>query len=508
MYSNLFQSRQLDRRRTSAPALLFPIYEEDEPDHSASDDKMTSMSVHDEKSLPKATQIKGYKKPRFIDGESHATKVLESRQGFFFTAMYLVISVFYISYQLLCYRDVELFEADKLLLQQVFSGFDVVVYLWLFYHTVCFLIAYPLVTTCFRCRVFTQVISWTISTSLLIMTIYATQFSHPDIGGVNKFILACESVRIAMKIIAFSSEFVWMKNYSEEKDEDMTNNNSTSEEDKNNNSKALQEPPITSYRQVLFYLFAPTLIYSPKYPTRDSRNYWRILRLSFLILTWIVFGFEVFKQGFLPLQVIGKQSISESMFYRQLYLFVGVYGYFLAIAAGFAWLHSWHNIWAEILAFGDRGQFYEDFYGSCEVKVFFAKWNNLIQNWFFRYIYAVVNQVYGKKAAAVSVLIVSGVLHDYFSAVVSGIVIPFYMFWIPLVLLGFGDFVNKLFLNRQEDGVMNYFCVSIIHASQGLIHFVLCLEYFARKNCPVQQDMSWFKDMTTFRFPSCLVIEE
>jgi sterol O-acyltransferase len=49
-------------------------------------------------------------------------------------------------------------------------------------------------------------------------------------------------------------------------------------------------------------------------------------------------------------------------------------------------LHSWFNFWAEILRFPDR-LFYEDWWNSLEFGTYYRKWNIVVHEWLYYYIY-------------------------------------------------------------------------------------------------------------------------
>jgi hypothetical protein len=454
---------------------------------------------------------------RFVSQESHATTVLESRQGFFFTAFYFVFSLSFILNRIFNYvMDPDEWQSDKSLLESLFARLDIVIYVWFFYHLVCFAVVFPLVKLLPRHSIVIQSMSWIVGCSLLLLTAHITQFRNKEMGGPCKIILACESIRFFMKIIAFSSEVVRIMNWnfqSEEVNEKLFNNNPNNHDINNNQERKLEDRSETKDRENVasmahfcYFLFAPTLVYAPSYPRNESRSYSRIGRLAFHIIALFVYGFFLFKKVFLPLEVVGEESFSKLQLGNLVYMFCGVYGYFLGVAAALGWLHSWHNIWAELLLFADRKQFYGDFYGTYDIKVFFIKWNSLLQNWFFRYIYSPTEMRFGKKTASIAVLLISGCLHDYTSLVIAGILYPHYTLFMPLIIFN-GNFFTQMW-SSENPGVISYFAVSLMHVLQGLFHLALTLEHFSRKNCPREDDINWIQDITSWRFPHCIVIDD
>lgn len=52
----------------------------------------------------------------------------------------------------------------------------------------------------------------------------------------------------------------------------------------------------------------------------------------------------------------------------------------------FGFLHSWLNLWSEITRFPDRA-FYADWWNSYEFRSYYRKWNIVVHDWLYYYIY-------------------------------------------------------------------------------------------------------------------------
>ena len=52
----------------------------------------------------------------------------------------------------------------------------------------------------------------------------------------------------------------------------------------------------------------------------------------------------------------------------------------------FGFLHSWLNAFAELLRFPDR-VFYEDWWNVTEFGTYFRKWNGVVHEWLYYYVY-------------------------------------------------------------------------------------------------------------------------
>lgn len=52
----------------------------------------------------------------------------------------------------------------------------------------------------------------------------------------------------------------------------------------------------------------------------------------------------------------------------------------------YGFLHCWFNAFAEMLRFGDR-LFYKDWWNAYSYGEFYRKWNLVVNDWIFRYVY-------------------------------------------------------------------------------------------------------------------------
>jgi sterol O-acyltransferase len=49
-------------------------------------------------------------------------------------------------------------------------------------------------------------------------------------------------------------------------------------------------------------------------------------------------------------------------------------------------LHCWFNMWAEIMCYEDK-LFYDDWWNSTEFGTYYRKWNTLVHEWLYYYVY-------------------------------------------------------------------------------------------------------------------------
>jgi diacylglycerol O-acyltransferase-1 len=78
----------------------------------------------------------------------------------------------------------------------------------------------------------------------------------------------------------------------------------------------------------------------------------------------------------------------------------------------YLYFHSWMNLWAELLRFGDR-QFYRDWWNAHTVYYFWRNWNIPVHKWMQRHVYRPLRAVGATRLAAVTfVFALSAVLHE------------------------------------------------------------------------------------------------
>lgn len=58
----------------------------------------------------------------------------------------------------------------------------------------------------------------------------------------------------------------------------------------------------------------------------------------------------------------------------------------------YGFLHSWLNMWAEMLQFADR-HFYDAWWLSSSYGEYYRKWNAVVHVWLHTYIYNPLNKV-------------------------------------------------------------------------------------------------------------------
>lgn len=178
--------------------------------------------------------------------------------------------------------------------------------------------------------------------------------------------------------------------------------------------KACPYPKNISIGNLVYFWWAPTLVYQPAYPRSEK------IRWSFLIKRI----FEIFGTIFLIWFLSGKYAIpilehSLSFFETGDMLLVleslmklssvsmGIWliGFFLVF-------QSFLNFLAELLRFGDRN-FYQEWWNSGSVGTYWRLWNKPVTNYFKRHFYVPLRKRgYGQLSSSIIVFTISAFFHE------------------------------------------------------------------------------------------------
>lgn len=138
----------------------------------------------------------------------------------------------------------------------------------------------------------------------------------------------------------------------------------------------------------------------------------------------------------------GHESFNSQQIFPYLTT-VFVFGIILFFLIFYGFLHLWHNLTAELLRFGDR-HFYEAWWVSASFKEYYRKWNLLVQEWLFTYVYyPVYNWSHSRVTAQYATIVFSGLAHEYILFHSTKFFFPLLFFnfaiggckWLPQMLL-------------------------------------------------------------------------
>lgn len=141
-----------------------------------------------------------------------------------------------------------------------------------------------------------------------------------------------------------------------------------------------------SWRQLLYYMFAPTLVCRDEYPRLEKRDYKLIAKL---LLQWsicIYIMMIITQRIFIPtFSQIGTGPIDGKTFIKDLCIIFAASGA-ICLVVFYSFLHLYTNIMSQIFKFGDR-IFYEDWWTCTDYSTYYRKWNILVHDWIYAYLY-------------------------------------------------------------------------------------------------------------------------
>lgn len=107
----------------------------------------------------------------------------------------------------------------------------------------------------------------------------------------------------------------------------------------------------------------------------------------------------------------------------------------------FGFLHSWMNLWAEITRFPDRA-FYSDWWNSIEFGSYYRKWNIVVHDFLYCYIYLDFRRFFPicmkyKVLSQLATFLISAAIHEAIICLALGYFYPilFILFTGPGILL-------------------------------------------------------------------------
>jgi hypothetical protein len=263
--------------------------------------------------------------------------------------------------------------------------------------------------------------------------------------------------------------------------------------------------PVPSFSHFVYFTFAPVFVYRDSYPRSKERDWSLILTLSseFMAMAYILFLLQ--KKTALYFIKVGKEPFVISEFSHTLY-WSGLHGLWIFMCIGYGMIHLWMNLLAEAMKFANR-DFYHDWWMAVNIQENQQKWNRILQAWLYENVYKVVRISGGSRnASALSVLLVSGIIHEYVIGFTLGIFLPilssFQLLFFPLHLI----FKSK---KRTDDSFPVSDCIG--HNIGILLFWTVAitgysLEYYSRQNCSAAEGIvenSW-KDFFVPRMFSCV----
>ncbi|GAB0088106.1 O-acyltransferase [Sergentomyia squamirostris] len=249
---------------------------------------------------------------------------------------------------------------------------------------------------------------------------------------------------------------------------------------KSNEDNKQAAPILPSFRTFQYFLFCPTLVYRESYPrTKEIR--WKVAFFHFLdVFGVILFLSIIFERILLPnFNQIGVSEIELSTLVLAIFNSMMPATIVLILVFYFL-LHAWLNGMAELLRFGDR-MFYQDWWNSTSFSMFYRKWNVVVHDWLYTYIYKdLYDNVFcrNRAAATAAVFVVSAIFHEI-------ILIFSFRFFYPVLFISFAG-MGTIFMSigqRYPRVFGNILVWVLLFIGNGLNYSLYSMEIYARKNC-------------------------
>ncbi|KAF6099097.1 diacylglycerol O-acyltransferase 1 [Phyllostomus discolor] len=178
---------------------------------------------------------------------------------------------------------------------------------------------------------------------------------------------------------------------------------------------AVSYPDNLTYRDLYYFLFAPTLCYELNFPRSPRIRKRFLLRRLFEMLFFTQLQVGLIQQWMVP-TIQNSMKPFKDMDYSRIIerlLKLAVPNHLIWLIF-FYWLfHSCLNALAELMQFGDR-EFYRDWWNSESVTYFWQNWNIPVHKWCLRHFYKpMLRRGYSKWVASTGVFLASAFFHEY-----------------------------------------------------------------------------------------------
>ena len=224
----------------------------------------------------------------------------------------------------------------------------------------------------------------------------------------------------------------------------------------------------------VYFFFAPTLVYRDAYPRSAGPINWVRAGTHTANLAGVVLYTYVITRSLLVplLEPVPPKNPIDLVLLIQGAMVPAILVFLLTF---FGVLHSWLNVWAELLRFSDR-QFYTSWWTASSWSAYYRRWNLVVGDFLHSYVYNDVQRAGGsRQSAEAAVFLISAAIHEVIIACA-------YRFWYPALLAMFGG-PGVLFMNltrRFAARFANVFLWLMLSVGLGLLTVMYSRELYAR----------------------------
>ncbi|XP_062986058.1 diacylglycerol O-acyltransferase 1 [Elgaria multicarinata webbii] len=178
-------------------------------------------------------------------------------------------------------------------------------------------------------------------------------------------------------------------------------------------------PANLNYKDMYYFLFAPTLCYELNFPRSPRIRKRFLLRRIFEMLFFIQLLVGLIQQWMVP-TIQNSMKPFRDMDYSRIIerlLKLAVPNHLIWLIFFYWFFHSTLNVIAEVMQFGDR-EFYRDWWNSETVTYFWQNWNIPVHKWCLRHFYKpMIRRGVSKCTAQAAVFLASAFFHEYLVSV-------------------------------------------------------------------------------------------
>lgn len=183
--------------------------------------------------------------------------------------------------------------------------------------------------------------------------------------------------------------------------------------------------------RLIYFMYCPTLVYRDHYPRLAAQINWVSASIQLLnVLLVVMFTYVLIRGSIVP--SVRANLPSDPLEIALLISSVMAPTFIAFLLCFFGILHSWLNLFAELLQFADR-RFYTKWWESTSWSSYYRRWNMVVGDFLHSYVYNDVQRsgVLGKAGAEGIVFVFSAIIHELILATA-------FRFWMPALLLMFG----------------------------------------------------------------------
>ncbi|XP_077927983.1 diacylglycerol O-acyltransferase 1 isoform X4 [Halichoerus grypus] len=243
-------------------------------------------------------------------------------------------------------------------------------------------------------------------------------------GGVGSVLALTAYTILFLKLVSYRDVNLWCR---ERRAKAKAKAKAASASKKANGGAAqhtVSYPHNLTYRDLYYFLLAPTLCYELNFPRSPRIRKRFLLRrlLEMLFLTQLQVG--LIQQWMVP-TIQNSMKPFKDMDYSRIIerlLKLAVPNHLIWLIFFYWFFHSCMNAVAELMQFGDR-EFYRDWWNSESVTYFWQNWNIPVHKWCLRHFYKpMLRRGSSKWVASTGVFFASAFFHEYLVSV------PLHMF--------------------------------------------------------------------------------